>query len=132
VTTLPTDPLAEISIPPSVAALPKADLHVRQEWFARLDRVLARREGRSPYDWRGWARRLMEEVPPGMARLGQLATTRTVSREADAVSENFVSRVEDLLEEAAAEGAVLVERFTAGRFEPPQVLRPVGGAGGSS
>ena len=45
-------PLAGLRPPLLIAALPKADLHVHQEWSMRLDRVLARREGRAPYDWR--------------------------------------------------------------------------------
>ena len=114
------EPLAEIPTDSKVAPLPKADLHVHQEWFARLDRVLARREGRAPYDWRGWARRLMEQVPPGMPRLRRLATVRPVARESDAEPENFVARVEDLLDEAATDGAVLVEV----RFGSETVLRP--------
>jgi hypothetical protein len=114
------DPLADIATSSRLAALPKADLHVHQEWFARLNRVLARREGRSSYDWRGWARRLIEEVPPGMPRLRRLATVRPVAKGADADPENFVARVEDLLEEAAADGAVLVKA----RFGSETVLRP--------
>ena len=118
--TLPTDPLADIPIPERVANLPKADLHVHQEWFARLDRVLARREGLAPYDWRGWARKLMKDVPPGMPRLRRLAQVRPVARESDAEPENFIDSVEDLLEEAAEDGAVLVEA----RFGSETVLRP--------
>ena len=114
------EPLAEIPTDSKVAALPKADLHVHQEWFARLDRVLARREGRKPYDWRRWARKLMDEVPPGMPRLRRLATIRPVAKEADAEPENFVERVEDLLDEAATHGAVLVEA----RFGSETILRP--------
>src|SRR5215211_5003536 len=101
------EPLSEIPTAPKVAQLPKADLHVHQEWFARLDRVLARREGRAPYDWCGWARQLMDEVPPGMPRLRRLATVRPVARE------------QDLLYEAATDGAVLVEV----RFGSDTVLR---------
>jgi adenosine deaminase len=114
------EPLSEIPTTPKVAQLPKADLHVHQEWFARLDRVLARREGCAPYDWREWAQRLMEQVPPGMPRLRRLATVRPVAREQDAAPENFVARVEDLLDEAATDGAVLVEV----RFGSETVLRP--------
>ena len=114
------EPLSEIPTAPKVAQLPKADLHVHQEWFARLDRVLARREGRAPYDWRGWAQRLMDEVPPGMPRLRRLGTVRPVAKEQDAEPENFVARVEDLLDEAATDGAVLVEV----RFGSETVLRP--------
>lgn len=112
-------PLAQVPVAPEVAALTKADLHVHQEWFARLDRVLARREGRKPYDWHGWATRLMDEVPPGMPRLRRLAQTWPVAKEADD-PEGFVERVEDLLEEAAKDGAVLVEV----RFGSETVLRP--------
>jgi adenosine deaminase len=35
---------------PELLALPKADLHLHQEQSPRLDRVLARMEGRAPYD----------------------------------------------------------------------------------
>src|SRR5215472_16954846 len=68
----PLDPLGDVPIPPTIAALPKADLHLHQQWSPRLDRVLARREGRPSYDWRGWARRVMAETPPGNARLRRL------------------------------------------------------------
>lgn len=78
VTNPPLDPLGNIPINPTIAALPKADLHLHQEWSPRLDRVLARREGRAPYDWHAWALRVMEETQPGIARLwrlGEIATT---------------------------------------------------------
>jgi adenosine deaminase len=116
--TLP--PLGEIRPPPVVAALPKADLHVHQEWSMRLDRVLARRAGRAPYDWHGWADRLMKENPPGESRLRQIATIQPAGAEQDAPAENFAARVEDLLEEAAADGAILVEM----RFGGETALRP--------
>src|SRR5688572_27324536 len=60
------EPLAEITVPPLVAALPKADLHLHAEADARIDRVLAQRAGRRPYDWRSWAQQLLVEVPVGM------------------------------------------------------------------
>jgi adenosine deaminase len=113
-------PLTEIQPDPHIAALPKADLHFHQEWSPRLDRVLARREGRPAYDWRGWAERLMAATPPGMPRLRCLASVFPAAREADAGPENFVARVEDLLDEAAADGTVLVEV----RFGSETVLRP--------
>jgi adenosine deaminase len=116
----PTTTLREAPDDPMVMALPKADLHVHQEWSPRLDRVLARQEGRAPYDWRSWVRGLMTEVDPGMPRLARLAKVFPASREADAAPENFVARVEDLLEEAACDGAVLVEA----RFGNETVLRP--------
>jgi transposase len=68
----PLDPLGEVRIAPTIAALPKADVHLHQEWSPRLDRVLARREGRPAYDWRGWASELMAETPPGMPRLKKI------------------------------------------------------------
>ncbi len=105
---------------PFIRGLPKVDLHVHQEWSPRLDRVLARRDGRTPYDWAAWKQRLMRDVPAGMPRLGQLASVFPASKEADAADEHFVVRVADLLAEAAADGAVLVEV----RFGNETVLRP--------
>jgi adenosine deaminase len=102
-------PLDEIEIDPRVAGLPKADLHVHQEQSPRLDRVLARGQGRPTYDWRGWAERLMAENTPGAARLQHIGVVLPGTLEADAADATFVARVEDLLEEAAADGAVLVE-----------------------
>lgn len=113
------EPLTAYPADPLIAALPKADLHVHQEWMPRLDRVLARRDGRAPYDWPGWVRRMMAETPPGMTRLGQLAGTLRLPPEADADPEDFIARVEDLLDEAA-DGAWLVEV----RFGNETVLRP--------
>jgi adenosine deaminase len=107
--TPPLDPLAMRSISPEVAALPKADLHLHQEWSPRLDRVLARREGRAAYDWHGWASQLMAQVPPGMPRLERLSKIFPAPIEADVEPENFIARLEDSLEEGAADGAVLVE-----------------------
>lgn len=118
--TLPLDPLAEIPITPTIAALPKAELHLHQQWSPRLDRVLARREGRQAYDWRGWARQVMEETPPGIARLRRLGEIEPTPPGAYDNAEHFVSWVEDALDEAAADGAVLVEV----RFGREEVLRP--------
>lgn len=117
---LPLDPFGDVPIPPEIAALPKADLHLHQEWSPRLDRVLARSEGRPAYDWRSWARRLMEETPPGMTRLQRLGEIVPTPLESYEHAENFVAWVEDALEEAAADGAVLVEV----RFGREEILRP--------
>jgi adenosine deaminase len=103
------DPLAEMAMDPGVAALPKADIHLHQEWSPRLDRVLSRRAHRPSYDWRQWARELMDETPPGMPRLDRLAKVFPAALEDDTDPENFTARLEDLLEEGAADGAVLVE-----------------------
>lgn len=107
--------------------LPKADLHVHAETDARLDRVLARREGRSPYDWAGWAARLQTGTPPGMARLERLASDHCRDRVTvdalDAVPENFIARIVDLLAEGAADGAVLIEvRFGRSTLEYPDFM----------
>jgi adenosine deaminase len=106
------DPLADIPIPPAVAALPKADLHVHQEEHPRLDRIFARREGRTPYDWAADMRRLLAEVPPGMPRLrglfagdAALVLPAAVGGEAEEV----IAKLVDLLEEGAADGAILIE-----------------------
>jgi hypothetical protein len=45
------DAADELLIPFSAKVLPKADLHVHAEADARLDRMLALRDGRSPFDW---------------------------------------------------------------------------------
>jgi len=113
-------PLGEISIDPWLAALPKADLHAHQEQSPRLDRVLARGQGRPAYDWRGWAERLMAENAPGAARLEHIGVILPDTLEADAEDATFIARVADLLEEAAADGAVLVEA----RFGNETMLRP--------
>ena len=113
-------PLTAVPIDPGVASLPKADLHLHQELFPRLDRLVARREGRVPYDWRAWARRVMDEVPPGAGRLDAMYRpdgTLGVDRSMDEDRELLIARVTDILEEAAADGAVYVEvRFGADRL----------------
>jgi adenosine deaminase len=115
----PVEPLAEIPVPPLVAALPKADLHIHAETDVRIERVQARRAGREPYDWRSWARRLLVETPPGMARLYAMAANRCADSNVvdalDADPEMFVARVVDLLEEGAADGAVLIELLFGGQ-----------------
>jgi adenosine deaminase len=117
---LALDPLAEVPISPEVAALPKADLHLHQEVFPRLDRIVSRRQGRPAYDWRAWARHVVDDVPPGQARLDEIYRpdpTLGVDRSLDDDPELFVARVAQILEEAAADGAVYVEiRFGADRL----------------
>lgn len=104
-------PLADVPISPEVAALPKADLHLHQEARPRFERMIARREGRAPYDWRVRARQVMAEVPPGEARLHAL-----FKADADLQAEGdldqpatLVARIAETLHEGAADGAVLVE-----------------------
>jgi adenosine deaminase len=122
-TTSTLKPFAEIPIDPLIAALPKADIHIHPEWAQRLDRVLAKRDGREAYNWRVWAENLMQTEPPGEARLHQISSHFPVAREDDAIPENFVARVVDLLEEAAADGAVFVEvRFGKDMAERPNCI----------
>src|SRR5262249_18859933 len=102
-------PLAEMPMPPHIAALPKADIHIHQEWSPRLDKVLARQEGRASYHLRAWAAIRMQPPPPAPARLRHLSSHFPAPLEADAQPHNFVARVVHMLEEAAADGAVLVE-----------------------
>ncbi len=113
-------PLDAMQIHPQVSSLPKADLHLHQEWSQRLDRVLAYREGRLPYDWRAWVEGLLDETPPGIARLKSLSAMLPVARAQDTGDETFIARLEDLLEEEAADGAILVEV----RFGNDTILRP--------
>jgi adenosine deaminase len=111
------EPLGDVPIAPSIATLPKADLHLHQEERARLDRVVARRRGWLPYDWRAWSRHLLDQIPPGMARLqgiydpdDTLALDGVTGRE----PEDIIAKVVDALEEGAADGATLIEiRFGA-------------------
>lgn len=101
-------PLAEIAITPHIASLPKADIHIHQEWSPRLDRVLAQRENRPSYDWRNWVEQILEQ-PPGMQRLAQISSVFPATPEQDAPSAMFVARLQDLLKEAANDNAILVE-----------------------
>ncbi|HZE37263.1 MAG TPA: hypothetical protein VE172_00475 [Stackebrandtia sp.] len=97
----------------------KADLHMHQEWSPRLDRVLARRHGRRPFDWKTWRRALIAEVPPGLARLQRLSRVFPAPAEAD-TDEAFVERVADALDESAAAGSC----YTEMRFGSDTILRP--------
>ena len=105
-------PLAAVPVSPWIASLPKADLHVHQEERARLDRVVARRLGRPPFDWRCWMERLLVETGPGMERLAGIyvpdATLALDGVPGDA-PEFIIAKVADALSEAAADGAVLIE-----------------------
>jgi adenosine deaminase len=71
-----------------------------------------------------WVDRLGAETPPGIERLKRLEEDRRASREAvealDADPATFVARIAELLEEEAADGAILVEV----RFGGGTVLRP--------
>lgn len=103
------DPLADIPIPAHIAEIPKADIHIHAEWSPRLDRVLARRDNRQPYDWRAWAKHLMDTEAPGSDRLRHISKPFPELEAADTDPQNFIARVVDILEEAANDGAILVE-----------------------
>jgi adenosine deaminase len=110
-------PLAQVNVDPLIASLPKADLHIHQESKARLEHIAAKRQGRLPYDRQNWARQLLNESPPGLGRLDGVYEpdyTLNLGEVEDSDPEHFVTRVADVLEEAASDGAVLVEiRFGA-------------------
>ena len=114
------EPLENVEITPAVASVPKADLHLHQEVFPRLDRIVARQQRRAPYPWGAWAREVMATVPAGPRRLDaiyQYDHELGVHRSLDSDSHLFISRVADILEEAAADGAIYVEvRFGADRL----------------
>jgi adenosine deaminase len=90
---------------------------VHQEETARLERVVARRQGRPPYDWQPAARHLVE-LPPGNSRLAEMyAPDATLDLEGTggSTADDIVDKVGDLLVESAADGALLVEvRYGAG------------------
>ena len=107
------EPLTDIRIPPAVAALPKADIHVHAESGARLEQVIAQRTGRRGTDWRVKARELMRDRPPGMPRLEtwipDLPYPRSWVDEVDGNQDYLEARICRLLVEAAEDGALLVE-----------------------
>jgi adenosine deaminase len=83
--------------------------------------VLARRDGREPYDWLAY-RRVLAGLPRGMARLERMGADLDEDRlEAlDHEPDLFVARMQDTIEHAAEGGAALVEV----RFGALTLLRP--------
>jgi len=114
---LTLDPFEQIRINPSLTALPKADLHVHQEETARLERIVAREQGRPPRDWQAWARRLCTETVAGYGRLaGIYAPDATLALEGTRGDdpERLIDKMAAVLDEGASDGAVLMEvRFAA-------------------
>ena len=86
--------------------------------MARLERIVARRQGRPPHNWRESARRLITETPPGESRLSGMYTPDADLDLGGVLADDpeyMVAKIADALEEGAADGAVLVEmRFGAG------------------
>lgn len=124
-TTAAIDPLAEIPPSPLVAALPKADRHLHLEAQVRHDRVATARHGRTPYDWRARERHLVSGAPPGTTRHDRIYQPAAVLARGgipDAEPESVIARIVDILDEDAADGALLIEV----RFGPTgrAVLQP--------
>src|SRR5260370_6758723 len=89
------EPLIDVAASPVVAALPKADLHLHQEVFPRLERIVARQQGREPYAWHACARQVMDTVPAGPGRLEAAYRPRQtlrVDRPLDNPPEAFTTR----------------------------------------
>lgn len=104
-----------------IEALPKVDLHRHAEASARLDRFLARRHGRASYDWASRRAEVRSETPPGLVRLDRIAAGLALPTEMlERDPENMVARIADALEDAAADGAVMVEV----RFGRATILYP--------
>lgn len=108
---LDTDTIDSVSPSPEpslITSLPKANLHVHAEADARLARLLARRTG-APPDMTALIAATLA-LPPGMARLAHMFADNPSMTEAQkSVTENIVAHFEDLLEEDARDGAILVE-----------------------
>ena len=101
---------------PALSDIPKVDIHRHAETYAHLDRLRASRSNQPPYNWEDSLERL-SELPAGMARLerlnGTLATDELDTLAVD--DEAFHLWVSAMLEDAARDGAVLVEiRFGVG------------------
>ena len=106
----PSNHSLEMPMHSHIAALPKADIHIHQEWSPRLDQVLARQEGRAPYNTgaRGppvSCKPHRREPPACVIFLPTFPHPWKPMRSRT----DFVARVVHMLEEAAADGAVLVE-----------------------
>ena len=104
---------------PTVAEIPKADLHMHAETAARLDRLVSSRNNEAAHDWAEDLKRLAA-LPPGMTRLKQAFAALSSSLDNErllALNDDdaiFVEWLAEALREAAADGAILVEvRFGA-------------------
>ena len=82
---------------------------MHQELSPRLDRILARREGRASYDWATWRQTLKRGMAAGRQRLDHLGSVAPAPLDLDDDDDLFVARIVDLLGEAAADAAWYVE-----------------------
>ena len=104
--------------------IPKVDLHLHAETHARLDRLRARRSKTPAQDWNRWIE-VLATMPPGLPRLSRINGDFAVDdlELRDTEDEAFVSRVEDIFVDAAADGAILAEvRFGAGTIRRPRFM----------
>jgi len=91
----------------AVRAVPKADLHLHQERLARTHQAVAARDGGEFDDWPAW-RRELEQLPRGIARLDRLWRDAAMGDQRED-PELRRARFRAVIEEAASEGALLVE-----------------------
>ncbi len=111
-------------------AIPKADIHLHAETQARLERLIARRAGRTPHDWNARVERA-RELPEGTGRFDLLLVAKhglgpefdpdqieSLNDEA-----NFVAWLTDAMLDAAEDGAILIEvRFGMGYVTQPWLI----------
>src|SRR5205809_1173192 len=107
--TVVRSPLADVAIPPQIAALPKADLHIHAETAARLEQILAAQSGQPLIDHRPWIADLLATTPPGMPRLLRLDHNRQFDRATvdmlDTDPAYIIARIMHLLLQGATDGA---------------------------
>ena len=98
-----------------VQGIPKTDIHVHVETYARLDRFISARDNRPPYDWNQHVRWLTR-LQPGMPRLLEINGDLDI-RALEEPRENgdyFPTWLQEMMRQAAEERAILVEiRFGA-------------------
>lgn len=121
---LTLSPVEDIPLPASIAALPKADIHIHAEAAVRIERILATQQGQPARDQRAWVTAMMASTPPGMPRWLQLDQNRLYDRamvdRLDADPALIIARIAQLLKEGAADGAILIAvLFGAATIETP-------------
>jgi adenosine deaminase len=115
-----------------VDPLLKTDVHVHAETVARLGRLVALKRGNDAYDHRPAIKRAMTEVAPGLQRLYALDRALTQGTNAKAgfdviglldQPDYLEACYETLMEDAASQGALLVEvRIGSGVPDYPHFL----------
>ena len=106
----------------AIAGLPKSDIHMHAETEARVDRLMASRQGTNPYDWPALVQSL-KRMPAGMTRLQALGGGIEVMDLDRVARERFVEWVADAMQGAAQDGTLLLEiRFGAGWATWPDLM----------